>query len=43
MSMMCPKEACVAKKGMCLHETVMLLMLVAIGLGALGHWVFHWY
>jgi hypothetical protein len=43
MSMMCSKTACTAKQGMCIHEKMMVAMVIVIVAGALGHWVFHWF
>jgi len=38
MSMMCPIDGCKAKKGMCLHEKLMMMMAV-VGMGVAGaHW-----
>lgn len=41
MSMMCKMNACAAKRGMCIHEKMMLVMVVAIAIA--GHFMFHWY
>ena len=43
MSVMCSKETCKAKPGMCVHEKMMLGMMLLIGAGAAGHWMFHWF
>jgi len=32
---------CTAKKGMCIHEKMMIVMVVAIAVA--GHFVFAWY
>lgn len=42
MSVMCRmSDQCCAKKGMCIHEILMLAMVAAIAVA--GHFMFHWY
>lgn len=42
MSKMCKMNGkCTSKKGICIHEKMMVVMMVAIGLA--GHFMFHWY
>jgi len=43
MSLMCSMKVCTEQKGLCLHEKVMFVIVVFVGLGAMGHWVFNWY
>lgn len=43
MSVMCTKDACVAKSGMCGHEKMMMGILMLMGVAAAGHWAFHWF
>lgn len=44
MSMMCSlKGECTQNKGLCVHEKMMLVIIVLIGVGAMGHWVFNWF
>lgn len=42
MSMMCSKGSCKAKRGMCGHEKMMMVIML-IAIPALGHYVFHWF
>ncbi|MEQ1789420.1 MAG: hypothetical protein ABL857_03145 [Rickettsiales bacterium] len=42
MSMMCKMNGkCTAKKGLCIHEKMMLGMVITIGLA--GHFMFNWF
>lgn len=42
MSMMCRmSDQCCAKKGMCIHEILMLVIVAAIAVA--GHFMFRWY
>ena len=43
MSMMCSMKECTEKKGVCIHEKAMFVIVVLVGLGIMGHWVFNWY
>ena len=43
MSAMCTKESCTTRKGLCLHEKMMLAVMVSLGAGASGHFLFHWF
>lgn len=43
MSVMCSVESCKARSGMCIHEKMMVGMLVLLVGGAAGHWMFHWF
>lgn len=43
MSLMCKLSGqCSATKGMCIHEKMMLGMVIVLA-PALGHFVFHWF
>ena len=37
MSMMCTKVACKAKSGPCKHEIMMMVMMLAVMVGGIGH------
>ena len=42
MAAMCPIEGCKAKKGLCIHDKLMILMAVAVVVGVGGaHFVLH--
>ncbi len=41
MSLMCKMDSCVAKKGMCVHEKMMMGIVILGGLAAAGHWALH--
>lgn len=45
MSLMCKmSNQCSATKGMCVHEKMMMIVVVAmLVVGAVGHWVLHWF
>jgi len=45
MSMMCKMNSqCSHIKGMCIHEKMMLaVMMMAAALAAIGHWVLGWF
>lgn len=43
MSVMCSMNACKQKRGFCAHERTMLIVIIVIGVGAIGHWAFHWF
>lgn len=44
MSMMCSMDKkCKETHGMCIHEKMMVMMIVAGGLGAAGHFIFGWF
>lgn len=43
MSLMCKiGNKCCATKGMCVHEKMMMVVVI-VGVGAIGHWVLHWF
>lgn len=43
MSLMCKLGSkCGTAKGMCIHEKMMMVMVV-IGMAAAGHYVFNWF
>lgn len=41
MAAMCPIDGCKAKKGLCIHDKLMIVMGVMLIVGAGGHWVLH--
>ena len=44
MSLMCKiSDSCSAIKGMCIHEKMMMGIVVLAALGVVGHWVLHWF
>ena len=44
MSLMCKMNGeCSSTKGMCGHEKMMMVIIMVGGLGAVGHWVLHWF
>ena len=44
MSHMCKLDGkCTATKGMCIHEKMMMAVIVVGGLGALGHFWLGWF
>ncbi|MDD4913512.1 MAG: hypothetical protein PHW13_00570 [Methylococcales bacterium] len=44
MSVMCKmNNQCSQKKGLCSHETMMLAVMAAGVLAAIGHWVLGWF
>jgi len=44
MSLMCKmSNSCSATKGMCIHEKMMMMVMVLIAVPVLGHFVFRWF
>jgi len=44
MSLMCNMNGqCSTTKGMCAHEKMMMVIAMLAALGAVGHWVLHWF
>lgn len=44
MSLMCKmNQACSMKKGMCIHEKMMLVIMMIGALAASGHWLLNWF
>ncbi|MGL3710416.1 hypothetical protein ACSYAY_06080 [Leptospirillum ferriphilum] len=43
MSVMCSKDSCKARTGMCGHKKGMMVMMLVVLAGAAGHWMFHWF
>lgn len=44
MSIMCKMNSqCSATKGMCIHEKMMLGIMMVSALAATGHWVLGWF
>ncbi len=44
MSIMCKINGqCSHTKGMCIHEKMMLTVMMAAALAAIGHWVLGWF
>ena len=44
MSIMCKmKTECSATRGMCVHEKMMLAVMMMAALAASGHWILGWY
>lgn len=43
MSVMCSKEGCTTRKGMCGHEKMMVFLAMVLGTGVAGHYLFHWF
>lgn len=44
MSLMCNMNGqCSATKGMCIHEKMMMAVVMVMVLAAVGHWVLHWF
>lgn len=44
MSLMCKmNEKCCAAKGPCIHEWMMMAVMMAVMIGSLGHWLFNWF
>ncbi len=44
MSLMCKMNGeCSATKGMCSHEKMMMVIAVMAVIGAVGHWMLHWF
>jgi hypothetical protein len=41
MAAMCPIDGCKAKKGLCMHDKMMIVMGVMFALVAGGHWGLH--
>lgn len=41
MAAMCPIDGCKAKKGLCVHEKLMILMAVVMMAAAGAHWGLH--
>lgn len=41
MAVMCPIDGCKAKKGMCIHDKLMLVMGVALVVFGVGRWGLH--
>ncbi len=41
MAAMCPIDGCKAKKGLCLHEKLMLVMGAMVVVAAGAHWWLH--
>lgn len=41
MAAMCPIDGCRAKKGMCIHDKLMVAMGVMFAIYAGGHWALH--
>jgi hypothetical protein len=40
MAAMCPIDGCKAKKGMCIHDKLMIVMATMLGALAAAHWGF---
>ena len=40
MSMMCKKDQCKIKKGMCIHEKIMMSMVAVVIMAGLYYWMF---
>lgn len=38
MAAMCPIDGCKAKKGMCIHDKLMVAMAAVLGALAVAHW-----
>lgn len=44
MSMMCKMNgSCSTTKGLCMHEKMMVGVIVIGSIAGLGHWIFHWF
>ncbi len=44
MSMMCKmNEKCCKAKGPCIHEWMMMGVMMMAVMGAIGHWVLNWF
>ncbi len=44
MSLMCKmSNSCTAAKGMCIHEKMMMAIVVMIIIGGVGRFGFHWF
>lgn len=44
MSMMCKmNDSCTTTKGLCIHEKMMLSLMVIAAVAGSGHWVFNWF
>jgi len=41
MAAMCPIDGCKAKKGLCIHDKLMIAMGVMLAVVAGGHWGLH--
>ncbi len=39
MSLMCPMEGCKAKRGMCIHEKMMMFVVIMAAAGGLVYWL----
>jgi hypothetical protein len=39
MSLMCPMEGCKAKPGMCIHEKMMMVVVLVAAVGGLVYWL----
>lgn len=40
MSMMCQKGQCKVKKGICIHEKIMMSVMAVVVMSGLYYWVF---
>lgn len=44
MSIMCNMNGqCSAHKGMCAHEKMMMVVVMVMALGGVGHWLLNWF
>lgn len=44
MSVMCKMNSqCSTTKGMCIHEKMMLVVMMLSALAAIGHWILGWF
>lgn len=44
MSVMCKmSDQCCATKGMCAHEKMMMVVVIMLAAGVIGHWVLNWF
>lgn len=41
MAVMCPIEGCKRKKGLCIHDKIMIVMGIALMIFVGGHWGLH--
>ncbi len=40
MSMMCQKDQCKVKKGLCIHEKIMMSVTAIVVISGLFYWIF---
>jgi len=44
MSLMCNMNSqCSVSKGMCIHEKIMMVIVMIMVIGAFGHWMLRWF